>query len=88
MFICSKCGACCTNLDSFNGLYYDLDDGSGCCRHLDIKTKLCKIYDTRPEKCRVKSSYKNFDFLLAYDEYLNLTVKGCEHLRLRESHKK
>ena len=72
------CGACCSHLKAFGALYADLDDGSGVCRHYDKATKLCKIYATRPLKCRVEEGYgPYFASQIAYEDYLYLTAQGC-----------
>lgn len=46
MWICRKCGACCEILP--------LKLFGKECEHYDKKTKLCKIYETRPEICIIK----------------------------------
>ncbi len=50
---CRRCGECCVCW------YYDAPDQpaevsprKGWCPHLDVKTKLCLIYDERPQGCR------------------------------------
>lgn len=79
-FKCDKCGLCCQNLN-LNKLYDDLNDGTGCCIYYDKKTKLCKIYDNRPEKCNVKAMYKYFALYMSYEEYLNMNTKMCKILK-------
>jgi len=49
-FQCSKCGACCKRAGKL-GLMPQREDGA--CIHLD-HDNTCKIYETRPDFCRVK----------------------------------
>lgn len=48
-FLCSSCGACCRRAGQL-GLMPQRDDGA--CIHLDTDNR-CKIYETRPDICRV-----------------------------------
>ncbi len=81
MFDCEKCGACCTNLNKFSGLYEDLDDGHGCCIYFDFESHLCKIYEARPDKCDVLKSYSLFRNVVTFQEYIEITKEGCNRLR-------
>ena len=83
MFPCSRCGACCANLNNFYGLYSELDDGTGACIHLDKITNLCTIYDNRPKKCKIDEAFELFSSHISYDEYIALTKNMCEYLRSR-----
>lgn len=49
-FQCSKCGACCRRAGKW-GIMPQREDGA--CIHLS-EDNTCKIYDTRPEICRVE----------------------------------
>ena len=49
MFECDCCGLCCMNITK-NYMYTDLDRGDGICKYLNLKSKLCEIYDHRPDK--------------------------------------
>lgn len=80
MFSCDKCGKCCENLGC-SELYIDLDDGTGSCIFFNKTTRLCNIYDTRPEKCRVDASYKYFKDAMAYETYLALNYEMCKKLK-------
>ena len=80
MFICDRCGLCCQNLN-LNPLYDDLNDGSGTCKHYDRSTKLCKIYDDRPDKCNVEVMSKVFSCFLTYEEYLEMNIEACKKLK-------
>ena len=59
----------------------DFDNGNGICKHLDMSSNLCMIYDKRPIICNVEASYGAFFSFLPYDEYIELNVKGCEMLK-------
>lgn len=80
-FKCDKCGLCCRSLNDFGDLYSDLNDGNGCCKYFDAKTNLCTIYETRPLKCRVDEGYKKFFHSIPYDDYIEMTQKGCTLLK-------
>lgn len=82
-FICTKCGACCMQLELFGPMYQHLDRGDGVCMHFDVKTRLCKIYDKRPLICRVEEGYSIFFKEISYEEYLAKTYAGCEILKTK-----
>ncbi len=63
---CQKCGACCEILPP---LFFGQP-----CPHYDKPNKLCLVYETRPEICRVKHLFGE-----------EVTQMYCEKLRkLRE----
>lgn len=62
-------------------LYQDLDDGTGVCRYFDHSSKLCTIYDNRPQKCRIKESYVYFQSLMSYDDYIRINIEGCKKIK-------
>lgn len=81
-FYCDCCGACCSHLEQFAGLFDDLDRGDGVCRFYDPQSKLCSIYEKRPLKCRVEEGYKAFFAgAVSYEEYLAGTYKACRALK-------
>ncbi len=59
---CQKCGSCCVvpMMAMFGRL----------CKHQDEETMLCKIYETRPEICRVKHAFGE-----------DITIRVCERLK-------
>lgn len=79
-FECDQCGLCCRNLKK-SSLYDDLHDGNGICRYLDLNTKLCTVYDNRPEKCNVTESYKYFKNEISFNKYIELNTKECNKLK-------
>lgn len=81
MFKCKKCGYCCSNLD-ISTLYSDLDRGDGVCKYFDEKTRLCSIYETRPEKCRVDLMYElHFKSEMTIDEYYQRNYDACNKIK-------
>ena len=57
-----------------------LDDES--CINLDKASNLCKIYDKRPDICRVDEMFeKVFYKFMSEEEYLNLNASSCEKLK-------
>lgn len=53
-FPCTSCGACCRKLPGFA----TLNRGDGTCRYYDDATRLCTVYDQRPEVCRIDRYYE------------------------------
>ncbi len=80
-FLCDKCGICCQSLKQFGELYADLDDGTGCCRHFDKRSHLCKIYANRPIKCNVIAAHKVYFSHIPFEEYIQKTKLGCQKLK-------
>jgi len=75
MFPCSGCGLCCKHIESITELK-DYDLGNGVCKHLDVITNSCAIYDSRPDICKVD---KMFD--MEYHKYFSkkdFYVKNAE----------
>ncbi len=80
MFICTKCGLCCKNIDKIEELE-EFDDGTGRCIYLS-DDNLCMIYDRRPDICNVEKMYeKCFKNVMSIEEYEELNYKGCEELQ-------
>lgn len=79
-FFCDQCGLCCQNLH-LSDQYSDLDSGDGTCMHFDRQSKLCKIYETRPEKCQVDYMYSLFFSYMTKDEYYQLNYEACQLLK-------
>ncbi|WP_133014830.1 YkgJ family cysteine cluster protein [Clostridium cuniculi] len=79
-FQCDKCGVCCTRLN-MNSIYSDLHDGSGVCRYFSKESRLCLIYDNRPDKCDVIKMYKLFKDKLSLKEYIEINKIMCDKLR-------
>ena len=79
-FPCDRCGLCCEHLPNIE-LYQDLNNGQGVCKYFDISTRLCKIYDKRPQKCNINSEYVWFEHLMSYEEYIKLNINACKKLK-------
>lgn len=84
MFVCDCCGLCCMNLKK-SDLYSDLDRGDGICRYFDIISKLCMIYDERPDKCNVDETYENyFKDIMTIEQYYQMNYAACSALKKEE----
>ena len=58
-----------------------LNRGDGICVNFDVETKLCTIYNTRPEICRVDLQYaKNYSDQFTWDEFVQLNITVCNEL--------
>ena len=79
-FVCDKCGMCCENL-ALSEEYADLNDGSGVCKYFDKDTRLCSIYEERPDKCNVEKCYHQFSEQYTYSEYLEKNYEACRLLK-------
>jgi len=81
VFECDGCGECCKNIGHIDELK-DFDRGDGICKYLDFETKLCKIYENRPDICRVdvmyKKIYKNY---YSKHEFFKLNYEACKILK-------
>ena len=85
MFYCDCCGLSCMNL-SKSEIYSDLDRGDGICKYFDMDSKLCTIYEERPEKCNVDKMYNNFfRYKMTIEEYYRLNYKACNELKNKEA---
>ena len=80
IFNCDKCGICCTKLN-LSDVYIDLDNGSGVCKYFDTATKLCSIYENRPEKCNVIEMYRYFEKTMTFEEYIIRNEESCRKLK-------
>tara|TARA_R110002095_G_scaffold177429_1_gene154744 strand:+ start:44 stop:340 length:297 start_codon:yes stop_codon:yes gene_type:complete len=76
-FLCSKCSACCRNVG-------DLDlpsDDNGVCLNLDQENNTCKIYNTRPDICRVDKTFEDsFKDTMTKKEFYVWNTKACHWL--------
>ncbi len=77
MFDCDKCGLCCIGLDR-NEITAQLHDGDGICRHLDMETMFCRIYENRPIFCNIEGYYDEFlKDEMEKEEFLRLNYEAC-----------
>ena len=81
MFVCTKCGLCCKNIDKVPELSM-FHRGDGVCIHLDEKTNLCLIYHSRPEKCNIDAMYRKIYYThMSLEEYYEMNYKVCMQLK-------
>lgn len=85
MFKCDCCGLCCINLN-MSEIYSDLDRGDGSCIHFDINSKLCSVYENRPDKCNVDKMYHiYYKSTMTKEEYYKLNYEACRLIKIREN---
>ena len=81
MFKCDCCGLCCMNL-KMSKLYSDLDRGDGICRFFNMKTRLCTIYERRPDKCNIDKMYEMYySKKISKEKYYQLNYAACRKLK-------
>lgn len=80
-FPCSQCGLCCQHVHLAVETRF-LDRGDGTCRHYDELSKLCSIYDERPDICRVDLQYeRNYAQQYSWDKFIEVNLVACELLQ-------
>lgn len=80
-FPCDSCGKCCSNVH-LSELTQELDRGDGICRHFDDSSLLCRIYDIRPDICRVELQYRNnYAHIYNWNEFVDLNLQVCKSLK-------
>lgn len=89
MFPCTNCGLCCQNITTIDELK-DFDLGNGTCKYFNSIDNNCKIYDTRPNICRIDKMYtikykKNFTKNNFYIENAKVCNKLQEKYQLDKS---
>ena len=81
MFPCDRCGACCQQVNRASETVF-LYRGDGICRHYDANQKLCSIYDSRPDICRVDQQFfSNYKDLMDWSEFVRINLAACEILK-------
>jgi Fe-S-cluster containining protein len=84
-FPCNRCGLCCQHVGLAPETRF-LDRGDGACRHLDTVSKDCRIYEQRPDICRVDRQYTlNYSRSLSWEQYVALNLEVCSALQARTS---
>lgn len=77
---CTSCGECCRNIAHIPELKV-FDRGNGECKHLAYDNT-CKIYDERPNVCRVELMYeKYYANKITKVEFINLNISACNYLQ-------
>ena len=59
----------------------ELDNGTGTCRYFDTSTKLCLIYENRPEKCNIIAVYGYFKKVMTFEQYIRMNEESCKKLK-------
>lgn len=63
-------------------MYADLDRGDGICKYFDVESKLCLIYNNRPDKCNIDKMYiKYFKKEVSLEDYYQLNYVACKKLK-------
>lgn len=79
-FPCDRCGACCRHVDLALATRF-LDRGDGACKHYDDMSKLCMIYTSRPELCRVDVQFReHYRGSMTWLKFVKLNLLACEKL--------
>ena len=80
-FVCTRCMECCRRVHLLPETAA-MDRGDGVCRHLDEVNTGCRIYDQRPDICRVDRQFElRFHFEMTWDVYVRLNEAGCKELQ-------
>lgn len=81
MFPCTSCGLCCQNISQIEELK-EFDLGNGICKYLDLINNSCKIYESRPDICRVDKMYNiKYNNLFTKNEFYIENAKACNLLQ-------
>ena len=78
-FPCTGCGLCCQNISKIKELK-DFDLGDGICIYFDSTNNGCKIYDKRPNICRVDTMFD-----LEYNQYFTKEAFYIENAKVCNS---
>ncbi|WP_300796397.1 YkgJ family cysteine cluster protein [Helicobacter sp. UBA3407] len=74
-FPCTHCGICCKHITNF-------DMGNGICKHLNLQSNECEIYENRPDICRVDVIFeKVYRKFFSKSEFYALNISACEALQ-------
>lgn len=59
-----------------------MDRGDGVCRHLDEDNAGCRIYDQRPDVCRVDRQYElHYRQAMSWETFVRMNEDGCRQLQ-------
>ena len=79
-FPCVQCGLCCQHVNQAEETRF-LDRGDGTCLYYNNASKLCRIYDDRPDICRVELQFQlNYAQRYTWGEFLALNLIVCKQL--------
>jgi len=81
MFPCTSCGLCCQNISTVEELKaFDL--GNGVCKYFDTISNKCKIYEDRPQICRVDKMFDiQYSKYFTKEEFYIENAKVCNSLQ-------
>ena len=81
MFPCSGCGLCCQNISNVAELQ-KFDLGNGICIHYDGFKNECKIYNERPDICKVDKMFElQYKAYFTKEEFYIENAKVCNSLQ-------
>jgi Fe-S-cluster containining protein len=81
---CTKCGECCKFIDAVLPVFpefekYITEDGT--CMYFNQKTKLCNIYENRPDPCRWEKVHTKFFSDMTVDDFKLMNLKFCKEIQ-------
>lgn len=80
-FPCTQCGICCQRVHLASETRY-LDRGDGVCKHYDAEHKICGIYESRPDICRVDTQYDlHYASQCTWNRFVELNLAVCVSLQ-------
>ncbi|EPO6706519.1 YkgJ family cysteine cluster protein [Pseudomonas aeruginosa] len=80
-FPCNQCGECCRRVHLLVETA-SLDRGDGICRHFDDDLKRCRIYQQRPDICRVDRQYElHYSHIMSWETFVELNQSACKTLQ-------
>ncbi|MEB6588406.1 YkgJ family cysteine cluster protein [Pseudomonas asiatica] len=80
-FACSRCMECCRRVHLLAETAA-MDRGDGVCRHLDEDNAGCRIYDHRPDACRVDRQYElHYRQAMSWETFVRMNEAGCRQLQ-------
>ncbi|MDD0996629.1 YkgJ family cysteine cluster protein [Pseudomonas sp. TNT2022 ID1044] len=63
-----------------------MDRGDGVCQHLDELNALCRIYDERPDICRIDRQYVlHYQQAMTWESFVRMNEAGCKQLQVLAS---
>ncbi|MEE4148853.1 YkgJ family cysteine cluster protein [Pseudomonas viridiflava] len=87
-FGCNRCMECCRRVNLLPETAA-MDRGDGACRHLDEVRGACRIYENRPDICRVDRQYAlHYQQAMTWEAFVKMNEAGCEKLQVLASRKK
>ncbi|MDI3183088.1 MULTISPECIES: YkgJ family cysteine cluster protein [Pseudomonas] len=84
-FACSRCLECCRRVHLLPDTAA-MDRGDGVCQHLDELNALCRIYDERPDICRIDRQYVlHYQQAMTWESFVRMNEAGCKQLQVLAS---